>query len=339
MADFINNVRIRNRKVYQPRRETSERDYKILYRFNEANVRWMAAHFFRREKTETRGGALRNGDKLKIFLRYMADPGFQSGVGEDIGVHQTTVSKILTEVMDKILQKSKIWIKFPQSAEEMRQAKLEWQEKYTFPAAIGVLDCTHVRIKKPSRHGDEYINRKNYPSINVQATCNSKEIFTSVDASWPGSVHDSRIWHNSPIFLAMKENIEDALILGDEGYGIAPWLMTPYRNPQTPEELSYNKCFTKERVIIERCFGQVKQRFPILQYKIRTSLEKAPKIIVCCFILHNVAKYLKDDSIDLLNEEQGIAVPAQEHDEVENIRRRGQDRRNNLARIIHGQNN
>nr|CAH7750834.1 unnamed protein product [Callosobruchus chinensis] len=33
-----------------------------------------------------------------------------------------------------------------------------------------------------------------YHSINVQATCNADEWFTSVDASWPGSVHDSRIF-------------------------------------------------------------------------------------------------------------------------------------------------
>jgi hypothetical protein len=38
----------------------------------------------------------------------------------------------------------------------------------------------------------------------------------------------------------MEENREKALLLGDEGYGIAPWLMTPFKNPQTPEERAYN---------------------------------------------------------------------------------------------------
>nr|CAI5823249.1 unnamed protein product [Callosobruchus analis] len=41
-------------------------------------------------------------------------------------------------------------------------------------------------------HGDEYISRKGYHSVNVQAPCNA-----SVDVS--GSVHDSRIWTNSKI--------------------------------------------------------------------------------------------------------------------------------------------
>ena len=30
---------------------------------------------------------------MEVFLRHIGDPGFQVGVGEDIGIHQTTVSK------------------------------------------------------------------------------------------------------------------------------------------------------------------------------------------------------------------------------------------------------
>uniref|UniRef100_A0A0K8VP34 Putative nuclease HARBI1 n=1 Tax=Bactrocera latifrons TaxID=174628 RepID=A0A0K8VP34_BACLA len=90
--------------------------------------------------------------------------------------------------------------------------------------------------------------------------------------------------------------------LGDEGYGICTWLMSPFRNPTTEVEKKFNKVFTKERVIIERCFGQLKQRFSILQYKIRVSTELAPHVIASCFILHNIAKFLKDDYI-LINDD------------------------------------
>nr|CAH7735452.1 unnamed protein product [Callosobruchus chinensis] len=115
-------------------------------------------------------------------------------------------------------------------------------------------------IKFPSTP-DEYINRKEYHSINVQVTCNADEWFTSVDASWPGSVHDSRIWSNSEVCNIAKREFQrsNALLLGDEGYGIAPWLMVRFRKPNTPAEHAYNNLFTKERVIIERCFGQLKQ--------------------------------------------------------------------------------
>nr|CAI5866044.1 unnamed protein product [Callosobruchus analis] len=70
-----------------------------------------------------------------------------------------------------------------------------------FPAAIGVLDCTHVRISKPIQFGDKYINRKGFASINVQATCNTQEKLTRVDVQWLSSIHDSRIWRRSGMYL------------------------------------------------------------------------------------------------------------------------------------------
>jgi hypothetical protein len=79
-----------------------------------------------------------------------------------------------------------------------------------------------VRILKPSIHDDEYVNRKMFASLNVQATCN-EEIFTSIDASWPGSVHDSRIWRNSEIREQFSRRYNNAVLLGDSGYGLEPW--------------------------------------------------------------------------------------------------------------------
>lgn len=131
----------------------------------------------------------------------------------------------------------------------------------------------------------------------MQATCDANELFTSVDISWPRSVHDSRVLRNSKVYTAMMNAYGDALLLGDDGYPLPPWLMTPFRNPQTEAETNYNKIFTKERCIIERCFGQLKQKFTILQYKIRIGADLVAMVIASCFVLHNIAKFLKDEYI------------------------------------------
>ncbi|KAK9687900.1 DDE superfamily endonuclease [Popillia japonica] len=91
----------------------------------------------------------------------------------------------------------------------------------------------------------------------------------------------------------------------DEGYGITPWLLTPYRNPTTPQEIAYNTLHKRERVIIERCFGQLKRRFPVLQHQIRLSIDKIPSVIVSAVVLHNVAKYLNDQ---LPNDEEEVTA-------------------------------
>lgn len=227
-------------------------------------------------------------------------------------------------------------MKFPSTEQELDDAKNLWRQRFKFPCAIGAIDCTLIPIKKPSVHGDEYVCRKNYPAFNIQATCDANGMFTSVDCSWAGSVHDARIWRNSEVQTIMNENASGAILLGDEGYPITPWLMTVYRNPLTDAEKSYNKLHKIERSLIERNFGQLKQRFPILYNKIRVSTEFVPLLITACFILHNVAKFLNDPNFDDETPadefDDGLAVAIDEG----NLCRRGKARRNQIATVIAG---
>ncbi|XP_063921462.1 putative nuclease HARBI1 [Zophobas morio] len=285
---------------------------------------------------------------MKIFLRYAADPGFQTGVAEDIGVSQPAVSYTIKCVTQKIMNKAHIWIRFPQvklselqDNEAIQEEKQRWLRRYNFPTAIGAIDCTLIRIKKihVNRHGNEYICRKQFPALNVQATCNAEEYFTSVSAEWPGSVHDSRIWRNSSVCRVFR-TFNNAVLLGDQGYGIEKCLMIPYRNPATPREEAFNNLLKRERVIIERCFGQLKQRFPTLQNIIRLRLLAIPSFIAACFVLHNVAKYLKDEAVleeennDNDNDDDNLDEEDNNDPAQEVQRREGQRKRNELTEIM-----
>ena len=78
------------------------------------------------------------------------------------------------------------------------------------------------------------------------------------------------------------------VILGDGGYAIAPYLVTPFRNPLTVAERAYNRLLTKERVLIEMMFGRLKKRFPILKNQVRLKTERIPNVIVACVVLYNI---------------------------------------------------
>ena len=85
--------------------------------------------------------------------------------------------------------------------------------------------------------------------------------------------------------------------LADCGYYLRDYLDVPYRQSIagfTPAQQYYNDLLTRERMLIERAFGIVKRRFPILQHPLRVNIESWPKIILACFILHNVSVHLND---------------------------------------------
>ncbi|TWW67329.1 hypothetical protein D4764_02G0003700 [Takifugu flavidus] len=54
------------------------------------------------------------------------------------------------------------------------------------------------------------------------------------------------------------------LCVGDRGYALAPWLLTPLTNPQTPQEILFNQMHARSRSTIERTIGMLKGRWMCL---------------------------------------------------------------------------
>jgi hypothetical protein len=143
-------------------------------------------------------------------------------------------------------------------------------------------------------------------------------------------MHGSRMWKNSDALASLRQ-FNDVVLLGDDGYGIETWLMIPYRNPVDPMQRAYDRLFKREWVIIERCFGQLKRRFLILQYVCRVLSQRIPSIIICCFVLHNVAKHLID--VGFVGNEEGVNGEDAPID-VGELRQRGCHKRSDIeARI------
>ena len=58
---------------------------------------------------------------------------------------------------------------------------------------MGAVDGTHIPMREPTENASDFINRKGYASINVQATRNYNYRFIDVVVKWPGSVDDVRL--------------------------------------------------------------------------------------------------------------------------------------------------
>jgi hypothetical protein len=51
------------------------------------------------------------------------------------------------------------------------------------------------------------------------------------------------------------------MLLGDSGYPLRRYLLTPKLNPTTQQEEEFNKFHSRGRMVIERAFGLLKSRF------------------------------------------------------------------------------
>ena len=46
----------------------------------------------------------------------------------------------------------------------------KWKQQTSIPGIFGTIDCTHIAIKKPCEHGQDYFNRKSHYSVNIQGS-------------------------------------------------------------------------------------------------------------------------------------------------------------------------
>ncbi|XP_072247759.1 putative nuclease HARBI1 [Leuresthes tenuis] len=149
-----------------------------------------------------------------------------------------------------------------------------------------------MALSSPSLYlGDDerdYVNRHNGHSLNVQVTCDFNNMITSLDAKWAGSVHDSYFYgvHTLPETAAV--HYFSGVLLGDRGYALHPFLMSPYADPEPGPQMLLSTDHNKTRVKIENTFALLKAHFNSL-CRLRVARDRACNIIAACCVLHNIA--------------------------------------------------
>lgn len=167
--------------------------------------------------------------------------------GDDLGMSQQTASKVIPETLEALLTPPAPflarYVKFPRLPDDILHRQAAFREIANFPGVIGDIDGTHIRIVAPKECEAEYINRKNYHSLNIQLVFDASYKILNVVAKWPGSVHDSRIWNK----CGLREGFVNGTmpggchLIGDSGYPCQPWLLTPYLQPRTEAQQGYNR--------------------------------------------------------------------------------------------------
>ncbi|XP_036343191.1 putative nuclease HARBI1 isoform X2 [Rhagoletis pomonella] len=275
-------------------------------------------------------------EMLLLALRFYASGSFLISIADFCGVSVATASRVVNKVSNAIASISKDFIKMPNTSTEIENANTSFHQIAKFPKVIGCIDCTHVRIQSPGGENAEiFRNRKGYFSFNVQAVCNANLIITDLVCRWPGSAHDSNIFNNSRLKHRFEQNeFKECFLLGDSGYSVNKYMMTPLLHPSARAETLYNESQIRTRNCIERCFGVWKRRFPVLSLGLRLSQGTIMNIIVACGVLHNIARQNKDT---YQFEEESLNVPETtapfiDAEEIANERQENNVVRSNLIR-------
>ncbi|XP_045127566.1 putative nuclease HARBI1 [Portunus trituberculatus] len=184
--------------------------------------------------------------KVAITLRYLATGKMQLCSGDDFGVSQPTISRVIWQTIIALIASCVFhqFVKFSLTRQEVQRKQVEFMAIAGFRGVVGVIDGTHVRIVAPKDDEYTYVNRKRYHNINVQVVFDATFMILDIVAKWPGSVHDARILDESGLKMLFDQNYvpQPCHLFGDNGYPFKQWLLTPYTNRQLAgPEANYNR--------------------------------------------------------------------------------------------------
>ncbi|XP_052091046.1 uncharacterized protein LOC127727929 [Mytilus californianus] len=208
------------------------------------------------------------GKQLLIFIRCASCQQILTELADSFGVCEATVHTIIHRTSSIICSDLlPALVKWPSGMKVQETVDMFFQHK-GFPGVLGAIGGSHIPIKTPKVDGEQYYNRKKFPSIILQAVCDNNLHFLDLYCGWPGSVHNSRVLKNSPLFTSASDNKEGMFpgnihLIGDAAYALSQWLMMPFKDfgNLPAEQKHYNYIHSSSRMCIERAFSALKGRF------------------------------------------------------------------------------
>ena len=92
--------------------------------------------------------------------------------GLQFGLGKSTAKVICQEFEEALCRKKDLFMWFPYVADEVQAVMNDFEEEYHFPQIVGAVDGCHIKINAPPENKEDYFNRKQYYSINLQGIVN-----------------------------------------------------------------------------------------------------------------------------------------------------------------------
>ncbi|KAI5063288.1 hypothetical protein GOP47_0021835 [Adiantum capillus-veneris] len=225
-------------------------------------------------------------------------------VSELLGCGRSTVVKIVNKFVSSVRQRAGHYLQWPSTPEQSTRVKDGFFSRYGLANCCGILDTTHIIMDLPSGEpADIWLDRNHTFSMALQAVVDTELRFLDVCVGYPGSLSDAKCLRESAFYKKCTsgqrlngEHMQAGrfriaeYVVADLEYPLLPWLMRPFKeNELTTQRTLYNDTLSLTRIAMARTFGRLKGAFRIFHGTVKQpNLERMPKMIHACCIMHNM---------------------------------------------------
>ncbi|KAK9284071.1 hypothetical protein L1049_012331 [Liquidambar formosana] len=272
------------------------------------------------------GKPLSLNDRVAVALRRISSGESLAIVGDSFGINRSTVAQITWRFVEAMEERGLHHLHWPSTEDEMEEIKSKFENIRGLPNCCGAIDTTHIFMCLPTidPSNDIWFDREKNNSMILQAIVDPDMRFRDVVIGWPGSLSDSLVLKSSGFFKLSEEGKRlngkkiglskggtelREYIVGDMGFPLLPWLLTPYRRKGLLDfQAEFNQRHFATRMVAQKALARLKERWRIIQGVMwKPDKNKLPRLILVCCLLHNIV-------IDLMDEVQDDMPLSRQHD-------------------------
>ncbi|XP_051134202.1 protein ALP1-like [Andrographis paniculata] len=268
--------------------------------------------------TFTNGKPMSLNDQVALALTRLGSGNSLISIGDSFGAHHSTVSQVTWRFVEAIEENGLRHLQWPSTDPEMAKIKHKFEKIRGLPNCCGVIDTTHITMQLTSSDpdADAWLDCKDNHSMILQAVVGPDLKFRSIVTGWPGKMNDASVLQSSNFFKQCQkgEKLNSSktcfpddtateipeYIVGNSGFPLLPWLMTPYQKKDLSEtESDFNKRLLATHAVARRALAMLKDVWKMIQRDMwRPDKHKLPRFILACCILHNIVIDMEDELLD-----------------------------------------
>ena len=251
--------------------------------------------------------------QLLVLLKYLgtegngaSNPNLRNffGIGEGTaGLYRDRAVEALLSLQDRV-------ITWP-NVKERSEIAQRFETQFNWRNCVGIMDGTLFPLAFRPRTEDapDYSGRKHAYSLSALIVCDDRRRIRYINAGWPGTAHDNRIFKNSRIYQeATTFFCAWEYLLGDSAFENTWFCVSSFKKPRggtlPREQELFNDALKSPRVLSEHCIGILKGRFPFLRSirnlitEDKEDLKRILKYVSAAAILHNLLIEYDDEVPD-----------------------------------------
>lgn len=264
--------------------------------------------------TDYSGKALSLYDQVAVALRRLGSGESLHSIGDTFGMNQSTVSQITWRFVEAMEERGLHHLRWPSTEAEMEEMKSKFQKIHGLPNCCGAIDTTHIIMTLPATENGVWLDRERNCSMILQAVVDPEMRFLDIMTGWPGSLSDAAVLQSSGFCelseegkrlngkkIELSQGVElREYIVGDAGFPLLPWLLTPYQGKHLSEiQIEFNKRHYATKLVARRALARLKDMWKIIQGMMwKPDKNKLPRIILVCCLLHNIIIDMDDEVQD-----------------------------------------